>query len=307
MYNNLQKTIILLSALSLVLAGSNANAGKPKAATGPRQYIFSRSTTQSRSEVLGLAGVSAYVNFPDGSQKRGIYVTQASARSSALEMGLRPGTVLVSIDGNITENPSSLDRILGDKSGFNYSYVKMVGGLPKIYSSRSVVNASGNGAGGGGGGTQTANGNGLPVDDKTPLSQLESQMEQLINKDRQSEGKPTISVNSRMESLARNYAEYLLSHGEFAHVDKRGLDPMDRFHAAGMKGGNAENLAFQSRGFKTDSQCVIDAEKAFMREPPNQHNHRWNILWDEAKSFGVGMARNKNTLMMVQEFTDGNP
>ncbi len=309
MKNRTQKMLILLSAFSILLAGSNAIAGKPNPATktaakaGPRQYIFSLSSNQKASESLGLTGVSAYVNFPNGSQKRGIYVTQTRAKSLSLNMGLRPGTVLISIDGSPVETPNNLDNIMASKGqAFNYSYVKLVGGLPQIFEKRSVSYERGLAASS----SQPA-GYGLQHEDTTPLSQLESQMASLVNSDRSKEGKPTISENSRMANLARSYAEYLLSHGEFAHVDKLGRDPMDRLHAAGITGGNCENLAYQSRGLKKDSQCVIDAEKAFMSEPPNQHNHRWNILWSEAKSFGVGMARSKTTLMMVQEFSDGNP
>jgi hypothetical protein len=50
------------------------------------------------------------------------------------------------------------------------------------------------------------------------------------------------------------------------------------------------------------------AEDAMMSEPPNQQNHRSNILNPNHACCGIGIARGKNgALYSVQEFADVCP
>lgn len=297
-----------LAACAGLLNTSICSAAKPaaKAASGPKQYIYSRSNRPTSSNALGITGVPAYVNFPNGSQQCGVYIMQCSPGGIWSSMGLRPGRVLLTIDGRTAQSPSAIDGALSGKSGsVEYTYVRMSDGLPELIKNRVSY-----------GGTRlgmalppptkapTKYGNEL-VEDNTPIGQLESQMVGLINKDRGANGLPSISENGRLADLARNYAQYLVSHGAFSH-EADGRDPLQRAKASGIAGGIAENLAFESR-IKPDKESVIAAQQKFMNEPPNQKNHRGNILWTEAKSVGVGIVRNKSTVMMVQEFSDGTP
>lgn len=302
-----KNSLILMGLLALWIPQLQAIAGKSAAAAAPRRYIFSRSTQQTTSSALGITGVAAYVNFPDGSQRRGIYVTGTQAGAAGLSIGLRPGRVLVSIDNRVTESCSAVDSILGSRSGnFEVSYVKLVDGLPQLV--RSSANFGGPRLGMAPPVTADLSASSSPgklITDNTPLNQLESYMVTLINKDRSANGKPSLSESSRLSDLARSYAEWLLSHGAFSHTAD-GRDPLIRAKAVGISCGIAENLAFQTRT-KPEKELVAAAEATFMAEPPNQRNHRFNILWDEGKAVGVGMARNKSTLMMVQEFADTNP
>lgn len=297
--------VLSISAMSLPCI--TAIASKP-AASGPKQYIFSRSTAQSSSSALGITGVPAYVNFPDRSQRRGVYITGTQSGGAWRSAGLRPGHVLLTVDNRVAESPSSLDSAISGKTGrVEVTYVKLADGLPQIVRSTATLGSSGpiGMAPGTAVSISTASTGKLDFTE-TPLSQLESYMVSLINKDRSANGKPSISENSRLSELARNYAQYLVSHGAFSH-EADGRDPLGRAKAAGIGGGIAENLAFQPRGQAPEKELVAKAEAIFMAEPPNQHNHRYNILWDEAKSVGVGMARIKGQLMMVQEYSDGNP
>jgi uncharacterized protein YkwD len=259
---------------------------------------------------MGISGVPAYVNFPDGSQRRGIFVTGTQAGGAWRSAGLRPSNVLLTVDNRVAESPSSLDSAVGSKSGrVEVSYVKLVGGLPQVVKSSASLGGGGGLGMAPGGATVAFSGDattGKMDFTETPISQLESHMFNLINKDRAANGKPSISENSRLSELARNWAEWLVKHGAFSHTAD-GRDPLARAKAAGIGGGIAENLAFQPRGQNPEKELVTRAQAVFMAEPPNQHNHRYNILWDEAKSVGVGIARIKGQLMMVQEFSDGNP
>ncbi len=280
-------------------------AGKSAAPTGPKQCVFSRSRTPTSSSSLGIVGVPAYVNFPNGGQKCGTYITQVLPGSMGQSMGLRPGRILVTVDGRVAQSPSTIDSILRGRSGsLDYSYIKVMGGVPEIVSSRVSYTESA-GAASPSSPAAAAKQGGL-INDTTPLGSLESYMFSLINKDRAANGQPAISESSKLASLARSYAEFLLKTGQFSHTAD-GREPIDRAKAAGIKSGIAENLAYETRGLQLDKDGVTHAQAVFMAEPKDQHNHRWNILWSDAKSVGVGMARDKNRLMMVQEFSDTIP
>lgn len=305
----LRNSLLVLSISTISLPCITAIAGKP-ASGGPKQYIFSRSTRQTACRAIGIKGVPAYVNFPDGSQRRGVYVTATEAGGAWRSAGLRPGNVLLTVDNRVAESCSSLDSMLGSKNGnVEVTFVRLANGLPQtVRASASISGGGGSALGMAPGGTSysTELSTGKLDYTETPISQLESHMFNLINKDRQTNGKPSISENSRLSELARNWAQWLVSHGAFSHTAD-GRDPLGRAKAAGIGGGIAENLAFQPRGMSPEKELVSKAQAVFMAEPPNQHNHRYNILWDEAKSVGVGIARVKGQLMMVQEFSDGNP
>ena len=303
--------VLVVAGASCFVAGMQAYAGKPAAksakAAGPRQCVFSRSNRPTTAGTLGITGVPAYVVFPNGGQQVGVYIMQGSPGGVWASMGLRPGRVLLTIDGRVAQSPSSVDNILSNKSGsIDYTYVRVVDGVPEMVRGRANYGGPALGMAPAVSSTPDYSNPGKLQDDKTPLSQLESHMGSLINKDRQANGQPSISENGRLAALARDYAEYLLKNRAFSH-EADGRNPLQRARAHGIGGGIAENLAFEPRGQKSDKDGVNHAQAVFMAEPPNQQNHRGNILWNEAKSFGVGMARDKGQLMMVQEFSDGTP
>lgn len=300
--------ILAVASAGVFLAGMQALEGKPPAkSAAPRQCVYSRSNRPTTSAALGITGVPAYVVFPNGGQQCGVYITQASPGGMWSTMGLRPGRVLLTIDGRVAQSPSTVDSILSSRSGsIDYTYAKIMGGVPELVRSRTNYGGPALGMAPPVSGTPDFSNPGKLQEDNTPLGTLESQMGSLINKDRSANGLPSISENGRLAALARDYAEFLLKHRAFSH-EADGRDPLQRARAHGIGGGIAENLAFEPRGQKPDKEGVSHAQAVFMAEPPNQKNHRGNILWNEAKSFGVGMARDKGQLMMVQEFSDGTP
>lgn len=276
------------------------------AVAAPQQYIFSRSTKQSASTKLGITGVPAYVVMPQGT-KRGVYVTSAEPNGFWRSIGLRPGSVLVSLDNRVVESPSGIDSVLSSKatSVVAYTYIKMVGGRPQEVSGKSLY--SGQSSSGGGGYTSGPSSASSYVSDRTSIGELESHMTKLINRDRAANGGlSALSESSKLSQLARSYAEYMLKKGSFGHVDPDGRDPNDRAKQNGITCGVAENLAFQSR-IRLDKESVERAQEHFMNEPPNQQNHRGNILSPQAQYVGVGIAKNDKTVMMVQEFTNVSP
>jgi uncharacterized protein YkwD len=129
----------------------------------------------------------------------------------------------------------------------------------------------------------------------------------LVNHDRQNQGSPTIEENSKLDHLAQVYADYLMRSGTFGHVDPFGRTPQDRANLFGVNGGVSENLAWESSNYEDRAALVNRAEAGMMNEPPNQMNHRYNILNPESKYIGLGIAMEGDKVIVVQEFTRDQP
>ncbi len=298
-----QRLVKSLAVLCLIIVcGPAAAQKKAPSPASARQYIFSRSTTPASSSYLGVTCVPAYVVLGNAN-RRGIYVT-AGGNSLASTMGLRPGCVLLTLDNRVIENASNADNILSAKAAgtLDFSYVQLVGGQPQVVSRNCTFT----------GARAQSNSNsfaGDPAAAKRPqpsIAELEKYMFSLVNEDRTKQGVSTISENSKLSSLARSYAEYMVKKGSFSHVDPDGRDPQTRAKEAGIRCGVYENLAFNTRGI-ADRDGVKRAEDQMMGEPPDQQNHRYNILLPKHKYVGVGVARNEGKLLMVQEFSDDDP
>lgn len=127
----------------------------------------------------------------------------------------------------------------------------------------------------------------------------------LINKDRISCGAPTVQLNQALSELAHKYADYMMKGRFFGHMDPQGRTSMYRAGQAGIVCGVYENLATARRtGIQDDTLILDDVENHFMAESPNEPNHRYNILLPSHVYVGIGIARSKNRLFVVEEFTD---
>lgn len=144
---------------------------------------------------------------------------------------------------------------------------------------------------------------------KVPLSQLEDQMFELVNKDRALNGREPLRRSKKLNELAAIYARRLVNDGFYGHVDPEGRSAQVRMQEFGInfiKMG--ENIArFGRNGKRNDTQQVDHCEEAMMAEPPDQKNHRGNILNPAFRFVGIGMGRTDAKLSMVQEFCDVDP
>jgi uncharacterized protein YkwD len=294
-----------LAVICVLAVTASPVLAQKKGAAPAKQYIFSRSTTETFSSVLGVKCVPAYVVMGNAN-RRGIYVTGGGS-SLTTSMGLRPGAVLLTLDNRVVENASTADSVLGAKRAGNldFSFVQLVGGQPQLVSRScqfSGAAASVDPQAGLWGSTSSNK----PKGPQSSISQLEKYMFQLVNQDRSKEGVPAVSENTALSNLARSYAEYMIKRGNFSHVDPDGRDPQQRAKEAGIKCGVYENLSFNTRGIE-DLDGVKRAEDTMMGEPKGEKNHRWNIVHPAHKYVGIGVARNDNKLIMVQEYSDENP
>lgn len=297
MHKRLVNSIAVILAIGVCAPVAAQKKPADKKSPAPKQYVFSRSTTQASSLYLGVTCVPAYV-VVGNANRRGIYITGGGSALTG-SMGLSPGCVLLTLDDRVVESASTADSLLGAKraGNLNVSYVQMVSGLPQVVSRSCAFN---------GVAPQSTIRPGGSLGPQPSIAELEKLMLTLINQDRTKEGAASVSDNSTLSKLARSYAEYMLEKGNFSHVDPDGRDPQARAAQAGIKCGVFENLAFNTRGIP-DRDGVVQAEAKMMAEPPDQKNHRYNILLPTHKYVGCGVARNGQKLLMVQEFSDDNP
>jgi uncharacterized protein YkwD len=135
------------------------------------------------------------------------------------------------------------------------------------------------------------------------IAELERRMWQRVNQDRRENGSPPINMTPQLSKLARDYAEYMMKANFFAHVDPKGRSPETRARDAGFLGAEYENIAWASR-MNADIDRLMSSEDQMMAEPRGQKNHRYNLLVPQHSAIGIGIARSKRKLIMVQEFVD---
>lgn len=120
----------------------------------------------------------------------------------------------------------------------------------------------------------------------------EQQAVDLLNADRRANGLAGLQVDSRLTTLAQNYAQDMINRNYFSHYNPEGQSPFDRMTQAGITYSAAgENIAI--------NQSVPKAEVAFM----NSSGHRANILNSTYTKVGIGVAFDKNgNVYVVQDF-----
>jgi uncharacterized protein YkwD len=120
----------------------------------------------------------------------------------------------------------------------------------------------------------------------------EQQAVSLLNADRHANGLPALQVDSRLTTLAQNYAQDMINRNYFSHTNPEGQSPFDRMKQAGISYSYAgENIAMD--------QNVTAAEAALMSDS----GHRANILSPNYTTIGIGVAFDKNgNVYVVQDF-----
>ena len=113
----------------------------------------------------------------------------------------------------------------------------------------------------------------------------------LMNADRAAHGLPALKVNTRLVTLARDYAQDMINRNYFSHYNPEGQSPFDRMSQYGVRYSYAgENLAI--------NRSVEAAEQAFMNSP----GHRANILSPNYSEIGIGVKYSGGSVYVVQQF-----
>ena len=130
------------------------------------------------------------------------------------------------------------------------------------------------------------------VQNPRPRPDLEKQMLDLVNKERQANGLNPLAPDPELTEVARAHSADMFARGYFAHDTPEGLSPFDRMHAANVRFTTAgENLAL--------APTLMLAHTGLMNSP----GHRANILRREFGRVGIGvMDGGMRGLMISQEF-----
>lgn len=137
-------------------------------------------------------------------------------------------------------------------------------------------------------------------------SALEKLLFETINEDRRGEGVPALVLNRNLCKLARDHAEDMLKNDFFGHNSSDGLNAQQRARKAGIKVPVYENIGWRS-GPDKSSEMVLGIQSSFMKEPKEQRNHRYIILLKQLEFAGVGVAKKKDEVAIVQVFCESSP
>ena len=130
------------------------------------------------------------------------------------------------------------------------------------------------------------------VENPHPAPPFESQMLELVNKERMSRGLKPLAADPELTEVARRHSADMFERGYFSHYTPEGVDPFQRMKAADVKFRTAgENLAL--------APTLQIAHTGLMNSP----GHRANILNPNFGRVGIGiMNGGRRGLMVSQEF-----
>jgi uncharacterized protein YkwD len=280
----------------------------PIAASSEESAVFRTSDKTSYSKYLGFEAVPAYVLI--GNQRHaGLYVVTRPTSGLGREMELAAGSLLLTVDGYTMSTPAVADSWLAHRPqkplNFTWATVrsgKWVIGGGLVAKPGSVAPSADPPASSG-----TASGN----QQEKSIDELERLMVDQINASRRTEGGlSSLQTDPGLSALARKYAQYMMDHRalyelpvpKFTHVDPDGRAPMDRARASGINIEVHENIGIDNRLQGNDTFLLERQEQIMMREPRDGHTHHAIICDPEARIVGVGVARSKLRLYLVEEF-----
>ncbi len=149
---------------------------------------------------------------------------------------------------------------------------------------------------------------------------LELQIHDLINSERQKNGKSALDWNSKLNVIARKYSEDMAARNYFSHYSPEGGDFSDRYSQAGFTCaitvgmyiyGGAENIfqnnlydsvtrtngIISSYDWNSQSEIATSTVNGWM----NSQGHRDNILESFWKTEGIGVAISTDNKVYITE------
>lgn len=130
------------------------------------------------------------------------------------------------------------------------------------------------------------------VSDALPRPDLEAQMLELVNKERNKEGLHPLKADKALTIVARKHSDDMFQRGYFSHLTPDGITPSARINLAGIRFiTSGENLAL--------GQTLNICHEGLMNSP----GHRANILHAAFGRLGIGILDGgKHGLMVTQNF-----
>lgn len=139
----------------------------------------------------------------------------------------------------------------------------------------------------------------VPGADASAPTAAEAEMLRLVNQARaeggaEARGARPLLWDAGAAQVARAHCHDMIRRGFFDHVNPDGAGPADRLREAGVPfTACGENLALHP--------SVPGAHAAFMDEPPNEQNHRGNILQPAFTHVGIGVVGGQDGMLFIAE------
>ncbi len=151
------------------------------------------------------------------------------------------------------------------------------------------------------------------------IQELEKQIHDLINEEREKRGLPTLAWNDKLSVIARKHSQDMANRNYFAHSDPEGHDFSYRYQQEGfncdVRVGNyiykgAENI-FQNNLYSSvtyyggipsyDWNSQDEIAESTVQGWMNSPGHRQNILTAYWKSEGIGVAISRDDKVYITE------
>lgn len=129
------------------------------------------------------------------------------------------------------------------------------------------------------------------TDDSPHSATLESEVVELVNRERTAKGCRPLRVDGRLTNSARLHSREMAESGQLTHNSPNGTSPWQRMARAGYAKSGAENIA---RGFLTAQTAV----QGWM----GSSGHRRNILDCRLVATGVGVSLGPEGPWWTQDF-----
>ncbi len=142
------------------------------------------------------------------------------------------------------------------------------------------------------------------VDTPAVTDQLVDEMLQLLNADRESAGRASLTLDRRLTTLAADHSRDMAARRYFGHAAPRDSDAFDRFARAGIQFDNAaENIGYI--GGQPPEAEVAAINAAMMAEPLDGASHHDNIVDTRLHRVGIGLCIEPNgSMYLTEDFTN---
>lgn len=133
------------------------------------------------------------------------------------------------------------------------------------------------------------------VSQSSQIAQMETQVWQRINQERQQRGLQPLRQNAKLNLVARNYSKQMAQQNFFSHNDPQGRGSAQRVEQYGISYNLLGENLFKSINAPNPVPLSISG---WMKSP----GHRQNILRSTFTETGVGVWRTGNTYYFTQLF-----
>ncbi|MCD6118994.1 hypothetical protein J7K50_04045 [bacterium] len=123
-----------------------------------------------------------------------------------------------------------------------------------------------------------------------------------INETRRSAGLAEVSLDPIATSAAQAHADEMAEYGYLSHLDMSGLNPVERYSAAGGWEPAYENAWRRKGDDSLDSESIRDMHERWLKSP----GHRENMMSEGHTHVGIGFQYDEKTSTMygVEMFID---